>query len=247
MAKKTTILFMSLFCLTFAHTEKTFSKSLWQALKPGISYRQLSPSQLSPFAAIHAFKINLQEAKLSFCPTPNPKTTAKDNAKINQALITLNSGFFSTNMKPLGLRVHDGHVRSPRKRISWWGIFYVKHNKPYIVGPRQYRHSRRVSFAVQSGPRLIINHRIPKLKSGLAERTALGITNTGEIIIVVTEHTSISTTYLAQLMRDQLDCDYALNLDGGGSTQLYAQLGNFKRQVHGFSRIPDPICVYLNP
>lgn len=244
MAKKSRTILLTLICFNFILLGDAFSKSLWLPLKPGLAYRQLSPNELSPFAAIHAFKLNPKRMKLAICPAPNKITTAKNNAKINHALITFNSGFFSKEMIPLGLRVQNGQLKFPMKRISWWGVFYIKHNKPYIVTPRRYRHTRKISFAVQSGPRLIVNNQIPKLKNGLAERTALGITPKGDIIIVVTEHTSVSTTYLAKLMRDELGCSYALNLDGGGSTQLYAEIDGFKRQVHGLSRIPDPICVY---
>lgn len=216
----------------------------WQTLSPGIDYQQISPSQLSPFALLHIFKLDLKHTSLTFCPKSTPLSTVKQSALKNHALITLNSGFFSPEYTPLGLRVKDGKQLSPIKPISWWGIFYIKHNRAHIVNYKRFHQSPHVSFAIQAGPRLIINNKIPKLRPGLAERTALGITRNGELIIVATEHTSMSTTLLAQIMRDKLNCSYALNLDGGSSTQLFAQIGQFKRQVLGFSKIPDPLCVY---
>ncbi len=44
-------------------------------------------------------------------------------------------------------------------------------------------------------------------------------------------------------MRDKLGCYHALNLDGGGSTQLYVNINDFKRIVTGRVEVPDPICL----
>ena len=107
-------------------------------------------------------------------------------------------------------------------------------------------------MAIQAGPRLIINHRIPSLKDGDAERTALGITKNNQLIIVVTEKNPMSTTRLAEIMRrsedkDGLACQYALNLDGGHSTQLYANVNDFSLQLPGFSTIPDALIIVSKP
>lgn len=244
MENKSTATLFIIFLICSLNISKAVASPPWQSLHAGIDYRVLSPGQLSPFAQLHIFKLDLGLTTLHFCPNPDNKTTVKQNASVNDALITVNGGFFSPDYKPLGLRVRQGKILSPIKKISWWGIFYIKNRKAHLVSLKQYRHTKRVSFAIQAGPRLIINGRIPKLKKGMAERTALGITKTGKVIIVVSEHTSLSTSYLAQLMRDELGCVYAINLDGGGSTQLFAHIGDFKRHIHGFSRIPDPLCVY---
>ena len=107
-----------------------------------------------------------------------------------------------------------------------------------------FKHNKNIDFAVQSGTRLIINGNIPSLKPGFAERSALGITKDGKIIILVTKNTPITTTYLANLMQDKpLNCVNAINLDGGSSSQLFANFDNLKINSLGFSEISDAILI----
>ncbi len=216
----------------------------WQKLNHGIEYRQIKLKSLSPFSELHAFKINLDKVKLNYCEVKKPPTTVDKSAQANKADIIINGAFFSPEHKPLGLRVRHGQVLSALKPISWWAVFYIKNNHAYITPNKHYHHSKNISFAIQAGPRLLVNGQIPKLKPGLAERTALGITKEGKLILLVTERTAISTSQLAQIMRQHLHCQYAINLDGGSSTQLYAKFKQFARNVHGFSEIPDPLCVW---
>ncbi len=219
----------------------------WQPLHSGVTYTYLEPKELSPFAQLHVFKINLKKANITFCEMSEKATSAKQAALINQALIATNGAFFASDHSPLGLRVKNGLIKSAIKPVSWWGVFYVKKNRAKIIKNSRYRHSKSISFAIQAGPRLLINGKIPALKKGLAERTAIGITTKGEIILLVSEHALMSTTFLAKLMRDELNCVYALNLDGGSSSQLFAHIGDFKRSVLSFARVPTPLCVFEKP
>jgi len=123
-------------------------------------------------------------------------------------------------------------------------VFYIKNNKAYVSNVRQFHHNEHIEFAVQSGPRLIVNGKIPPLKPGRAERSSLGITKDGRIIIMITDNTPLSTTELAQFMKaEPLGCLNALNLDGGSSSQLHARINGFQRDVHGFSNVSDAIIV----
>ncbi|KTC84217.1 phosphodiester glycosidase family protein [Legionella brunensis] len=221
--------------------------SEWRKLAPGIEYQDLDGSFLTPWSHIHAFRINLKENQLSLITAAD---LARENASVDEyaqhtkALLTINGGFFDNNYKPLGLRIYNKRQKTPLKNISWWGIFYIRNQKPYLTNASQFRHNSQIDFAIQSGPRLLINSRIPPLKPGRAERSALGITHDGRIIILVTDNLPLSTTELAQLMKaSPLNCQNALNLDGGSSSQLRAQLDSFQLEVHGFSNVSDAIIV----
>ena len=162
----------------------------------------------------------------------------------SNAMIAINGGFFDQNYQPLGLRIGHQQQHSPLKNISWWGVFYVKDKKPYLSSVQHYTSDNQVDFAIQSGPRLLVNGKIPSLKTGYAERSALGITPDGHVIILVTNNFPMTTTALAQLLKTSpLNCDNALNLDGGSSTQLNAHMGLFQINVHGFSNVSDAIVV----
>ncbi|WP_133126900.1 phosphodiester glycosidase family protein [Legionella nagasakiensis] len=219
----------------------------WRELAPGIQYRDLSSSLLNPWAHIHVFRINLQKNQFDLVMANHlsrKHASTEEFAQHSNALIAINGGFFDKNYHSLGLRISNHQLHNPIKHISWWGVFYIKGQKPYLSAPRQFKNNHYVSFALQSGPRLLINGKIPSLKPGLAERTALGINSNDEVIILVTDNTPMTTKTLAEIMKSSpLNCKEALNLDGGSSSQLTANIGSFQLNVHGFSNISDAIIV----
>ena len=219
----------------------------WRKLAPGLDYQDLTASYLTPWSHIHAFRIDLQFHRLALVMAKDlavDYASAEEYAKHSKALITINGGFFDQNYHPLGLRINNKKQKSPIKQISWWGVFYIKNNKPYISNVNQFNRDKQIVFAVQSGPRLLVNGKIPPLKPGRAERSALGISKDGRIIIVITDNAPLSTTELAQLMKaEPLSCLNALNLDGGSSSQLHANIDAFQLDVHGFSNVSDAVIV----
>lgn len=225
----------------------------WFSIAPGIEYQDIYTNSTINLtnAHIHAFKISLKYNKfnLAFASDLKNKPAFVNNfAKQYAAILAINGGFFDKSSKPLGLRITNYKQYNPIKNISWWGIFYIKNNKPQISQVNNFNKNNNISFAVQSGPRLIINGRIPKLKPGYAERTALGITQNNEIIIIVTQNFPITTTELAEFMQNSpLKCANALNLDGGNSSQLVVNLSDFQLNVTGFSEISDAIFITSVP
>ncbi|STX51927.1 Exopolysaccharide biosynthesis protein related to N-acetylglucosamine-1-phosphodiester alpha-N-acetylglucosaminidase [Legionella busanensis] len=219
----------------------------WQKLGPGLFYQDLNFSYLSPWSHIHAFRVDLKSNELDLVMAKElamKHASAEEYAQHSKALITLNGGFFDQNFHPLGLRINNKKQQSPLKKISWWGVFYIKNNNAYLTNVSQFKRNKQIDFAIQSGPRLLIHGQIPPLKPGRAERSALGITADGYIIILVTENAPLSTTELAQLMKaPPLNCINGLNLDGGSSSQLHAKIDNFHLNVHGFSNVSDAVIV----
>lgn len=233
--------------MLFSIVSNVHAAEHWRFIAPGIEYRDLEGGILSPWSHVHVFRIDLNKNRLKLVTA---KSKHMKHASVDQlveqshALLGVNGGFFDNNFQPLGLRIQDHRRINPLKRISWWGVFYVQGNKPYISSMQQFSPDYTIDFAVQSGPRLIVNGRIPSLKPGAAERTALGITPDGKVIILVTNSAAMTTRQLAELMKaPPLRCINAINLDGGSSTQLYAHVDSFKLSVHGFSNVGDAVVV----
>lgn len=217
----------------------------WRQVAPGIEYRRIHA--LTPWSRIHVLRIDPKDNQLDLVMATDfgkQKASADEFAQRDHAQIALNAGFFDKHYKALGLRIGQYHELNPLKRISWWGIFYVKHRKPHLVTPKEFRHDNAIDFAVQSGPRLIIDGQIPSLKPGYAQRSALGITQSGKIIVLVTENAALSTNALAQMMRSPpLNCTDALNLDGGSSSQLHVYYPTFHLNVYGYTGVSDAITI----
>jgi uncharacterized protein YigE (DUF2233 family) len=120
----------------------------------------------------------------------------------------------------------------------------VKNHIPHITNISNFNYDSDIDFAIQSGPRLLIKGAIPSLKPGVADRSALGITKDGKVIILVSTNAAMTTHELAQLLKKPpLSCTDAINLDGGSSSQLYAHINSFQLNVHGFSNVSDAIIV----
>lgn len=222
------------------------ASAAWRTLAPGIEYIKINAITFSRWSHIHVFRIDPKKNQLNLIMATDlgkNQAAIKDFAEKSHALIAVNGGFFDHKGLPLGLRMHRHKQQYPLKPISWWGVFYLENKKPHISAGTNYV-AHQVEFALQAGPRLIINGEIPKLKNGYAERTALGIDAAGNIILVVTENTPMTTTELAERMLGMpVKCTNALNLDGGSSTQIYANINGFNLFEPGFANISDSIVV----
>jgi uncharacterized protein YigE (DUF2233 family) len=218
----------------------------WRPLAPGIEYKDLSRNTLAPWSHIHVFRIDLAKNSLDSLLAKNFSKTAASAELFSEksnALIAINGGFFDNNKRPLGLRISNRKQENPIKNISWWGIFYIKNQHAAIASRNNFKQDKKIDFALQSGPRLVINGKIPLLKPGMAERSALGIDENGQVLIVVTERYPMTTQDLASFMKNTLHAHNALNLDGGSSSQLIANIDTFRLDVPGFAQVSDAIIV----
>lgn len=238
--------YLLLLCLS-----PTLYAQSWRTLRPGLEYSVLQPSKTNIWGKIHVFRIDPRYFHLELALAADQQkqtSSARSLALANRGLIAINGGFFTPELKPIGLRIKNGIVRQRMQHTRWWGIFYIKNNKPYLVAPRYYRKQKGIQFALQSGPRLVVNGRIPRLKPGFAARSALGITRDHKILLLATEKLVLTTTELAQIMQappqsNGLNCEYALNLDGGNSTQVYAHVDRLYLDVRGYANITDAVVV----
>lgn len=229
-----------------------FAKTEWQEIKPGLNYTEITlPEDEGNHGELYAFKFSPKRYTLSLTRAIDHGQSSSDIvslARQSNALIAVNGGFFSPTSAPLGLRVREGQLLNPIKPISWWGVFRIENGKPYITTWRDFNFNQQVSFATQSGPRLLINGNIPSLKPGNADRSALCITKQGDVVVLATANASLTLQQLASIMgasshQNGLDCVDALNLDGGTSTQMYANVGDVDVNIPNFKTLVDAVIV----
>jgi uncharacterized protein YigE (DUF2233 family) len=224
----------------------------WTAVQPGLEYTKISLFSNFHIGYVHAFRIDLSKFKLKLAIAEDDRdkiASVHELTLANKGLLGINGGFFSQELEPLGLRISDHEQRNPIKKTPWWGVFYLKDDQPHIASVKQFKANPDIEFAVQSGPRLIVNNKIVvSLKPGVDSRSAIGINHDQRVILLGTDNVKLTTTQLARLMKAPqieggLECEEALNLDGGSSTQLYAKIGRFTVDVPGFSAVTDAIIV----
>lgn len=227
----------------------------WSSLEAGLEHRKVSftPASGDGVGVVHFFRIDPRRWKLRLITAHRfnrDSATIKFLAQEGRARLAVNGGFFGTDFKPLGLRISDGVLQNPVRRISWWGIFAIVLGKPQLFSVRDYAPAAPPEFAVQSGPRLVVGGSIPStLKEGLDQRSGIGVTAEGLIVLAVTENAWLTTTEFAQWMRSSEGggCTNALNLDGGHSSQLYYSGRYGEISIENASTIVDAIGVYKGP
>lgn len=158
-------------------------------------------------------------------------------AKRNQAIVAINGTFFDAYTKssykiPYGYLVSHGKMLKKSSGDQRTVFSYdANHLVELISGPafEQRLSQGNVDGALQAGPRLVTNGQVtlnvkaegfkdPKIRTGGAARSALGITRDHKLILLTTGGATIPQ--LAQIMK-QAGAYQAMNLDGGASSGLY--------------------------
>lgn len=224
----------------------------WRSISDGFQYKKVvierkSDRERPPVSGlVHIFKVDLSKFGIGVATAKQfgmPSASAETFAEKTGAVIAINGGFFTPEYAPLGLIVNHGKMENPLKWVSWWHIFQVVKGNARIVTKPEFALTADVETAIESGPRLIINGEIPAtLKPSSAERSALGITSDGMVVLAATEAAPLGTQEFARLLKNA-GCTDAINLDGGSSTQLYAKNRGLEVHRPGFGPVANAVVV----
>ncbi len=189
----------------------------------GVAWRSVAPGlQTKPLKQIdaHAFRIDLQALRLT-AKGSKQGMSVSDLAKGSDALVAVNGNFFDPQYRTQGLLRSNGKTLSRFKRADW-GVFSIHKDKASIVHTRSWKPETEKSaeFAIQCGPRLVVNGRVLSLKPQWARRTAIGVEANRRFVLLVVVNKQILTSELALVMKG-IGARYAVNLDGGSSSQLW--------------------------
>ncbi|MCB0311165.1 MAG: phosphodiester glycosidase family protein [Bdellovibrionales bacterium] len=151
---------------------------------------------------------------------------ARSLCERSKAIFCLNANFFDERGLPLGLVVSRSiqHNGIHRGGSTLTGIFQVDSSGPSII-PRSAYSSGSAFEAVQAGPRLIVDGDRVKIKETAVSRRSGVCVDSQNRLIFYLANSSLGGISFAELqsvlMVPPLNCVDALNLDGGGSAQMY--------------------------
>jgi len=134
------------------------------------------------------------------------------------ALVAVNASYFLADYTPLGLLITGGRVLQKPRKVDW-GVFFVKDARASLVHVRDVTDTSGMEFAVQAGPRLVVDGRPTEVKPQRARRTMLGVDGRGSVVLAVST-LPLSLAEAADFLIAQ-GVVQGLNLDGGPSSQLY--------------------------
>ena len=189
----------------------------WTPVAPGVSHRPLDGG--------HAYRLDLRLVELRVAEARSHGRTGMTAAELaagTGATLAVNGGFFAPDYRPLGLLVSRGRTLNRLRRADW-GVLWVRNGRSHVLHSRAYRHRPHTEFAIQAGPRLVVRGKPLHFKAQSARRTALGVLPGGRELVLVVLDRRVSTLALAELLSGPLGCRWALNLDGGSSTQLWSK------------------------
>lgn len=196
--------------------------------------------------AVHYFKMDPRSVKIDILLSAEG-LTASEFRKRHQSVLVINGGFFDVNGKSMGLMIRHGVEANPLRQNSW-PIFLLggkEAKTPFIVPREEWQKNQKkygnVQLALQVGPRLVVEGKIQSFKESLSDkRSAIGITKEGQLIIAMSQSPLWLKDWATLLSRY---CVNAMNLDGGGSSQISFHDKGISINIDGDTPVPNAISV----
>ncbi len=228
----------------------------WQAIAPDLEYRLLEASDYD--CAVHAWRFppDRHDIRVERAISSVGQTVAELRER-SGALLAVNAGFFDLDIRsrlaPVGLLIVEGrevNAFDPEKaRNPLTGILYRKGAEFGIIPARERTKLQAPDIAVQSGP-LIVD---PGGRNGIRtnnfdrlNRSAIGIDNEGRLLAVHIVG-GLSLFEFGELLSaqgaDGLQCERAINLDGGPSSQVSCLTPTFSLESRGLWTINSALVV----
>jgi hypothetical protein len=233
----------------------------WKVIQRGIEFRKMVLERSEPSHSIdlkllrfdtglvvprilHAAQLQLKSA--------NVKTFAEKNG----ALATINGSYFDTEGKPLAFLKIASQAINPRiaKNSLYTGVFSIKDHQP-LISQRDVFLPERADEGLQSGPLLVLRgatQTVTGIPSRASRRALIGIDQEQRLVIAVADSLlgGLHWPELQEIFSAapwQIQVTDLLNLDGGGSAQLYVKAGKFEELVAGTAEVPVAIGFFNRP
>jgi uncharacterized protein YigE (DUF2233 family) len=224
----------------------------WKSLDSGIEHRKMTLERSDPS---YSFDLNLVRFGrnrvlpriISSGQFQLKSADAKTLAQKSGALVTINANYFDEKGKPLAfLKTATAEInRNVSKHALYTGIFGVRDSMPFIVHRDDFQLTQ-AQEAIQSGPLLLKQGAAMENIPGAgrySRRAVIGMDKQQRLIVAVTDTVlgGLSFAELQELFSRpewQLETTELLNLDGGGSAQLYIHTRSHEEFVSGTSEVP---------
>ena len=231
----------------------------WRSIHKGVEQRKIALLRSEPNYTLELkllrFDPTIIGARvLSSSDLQMKSATAKSFVERSGAIAAINGNYFDERGRPLAyLKIADKEINhSVSKHALYTGTFAIVDGNPLIMHRDDFSPAQ-ASEAIQSGPLLLNRGARVETMRGLgqyARRTVLGTDTKGRIVIAVTEAVlgGLSFVELQELFSNakwQLETPELLNLDGGGSAQLYFKSGKLEESVPGTSEVPVAIGFFI--
>ena len=230
MFKNFTSLLLALSSLLFSLNAYPQQQEAWTKSANGLEYKKIMLSRGASLGKeLLAVKISARQGikVLRAQDFGKRSMSAREICLAAGALLCINSSFFDEKNNALGLLISSGitfqKTHSGGETLT--GIF-ASTRKSFLILGRDDFNSALLIEAVQAGPRLVVNGKaLEDFKDKeVSRRSGICIDNNGVPVFFATSNDSwaVSLADFAQAMvMPEVNCKDGLNLDGGGSAQLF--------------------------
>ena len=227
----------------------------WRSIQKGVEFRKMSLQRSEPSHSIDLKLLRfdthwiaprvLRSAQFQL-KAANVKTFAEKSG----AIATINANYFDTDGKPLAyLKVGSRPINSRLAKMPLYtGVFSVKDQQP-VISHRDEFVPEQADEGLQSGPLLLLHgtaQPVTGTPNRASRRALIGMDQQQRLIVAATDNLlgGLHWSELQEIFSAapwQIQLTDLLNLDGGGSAQLYVKAGNFVELVAGTSEVPVAI------
>jgi hypothetical protein len=227
----------------------------WRAIHKGVEFRKVVVERAEPNYVLDLKLVRFDGKMITPRILPSGdfqlrSASGKTFVEKSGALAAINANYFDEKGRPLAyLKTLNQEInRNVSKHALYTGVFGSRDGAPFVTHRDEFQPAQAAE-ALQSGP-LLLNHGAPvEIMRGLgryARRAIVGIDKDGRTVIGVTDAVlgGLSFAELQELFANpkaQLETPDLLNLDGGGSAQLYLKTGKFEEWVPGTTEVPVAI------
>ncbi len=227
----------------------TSSDTSWVTLAPGLEQRLYFPNPANPLVQIAALRIDpaLYTFRVHYRPG-EPLTLQGWLETLPGVVAFVNGNFFDGQGQALGMVIADGAIFG-QSYTERGGTFLVQNGQPLvrsnILEPYQ---GEPFEQAIQAFPMLVTDGQpsyTNRADRDVSRRTVVAQDSSGRVILLATPLVGMTLADLASyLPTTDLHVMNALNLDGGGSTLLYAGVGDTDYTLRSFDAVPVVLAVY---
>lgn len=226
-----TILFFS-FVLSVSTAHAAPSPLTWESAGDDLEILQYTfKTGMFSSSSMTAIRTSLSRYRLAVLRATElglRRTTARALCKARHGIVCINANFFDEQGRPLGLVTSRGVIFQKLQRggDTLTAVLAASRSSLQIV-PRDQFSPIGITDAVQAGPRLLSKgHNVVGLKEPYFSANLSGACLDSKKRLVIYRVASglfgCSLAQLQELLKHpEIQCEEALNFDGGGSSQLY--------------------------
>jgi len=228
----------------------------WRTVSKGMAFREIVLERFESKQSINFKLVRFEPDKffprvLRSVQFGFKGANAKTFVEKSGAVAAINANYFDADGKPLALLKIGGQLINSRISTSplYSGIFGVKDQRALIWSRNEFLPDQ-ADEALQAGPLLLLNgivQPITGVPNRASRRALIGIDHEQRLLMAVTD-TVLGGLYWTELQEVlsawQVQLADLLNLDGGGSAQLYIKAGNFEALAPGTTDVPVAIGIF---